>query len=119
MHRSPQNQTAHDRIVLARAGELRTAGNRVWADVYGYLQPPEIFGHIPDVLTNGNSDILSEVETADSYSAQHTQEQLRAFDRAANYRLEVVVPNAVLGDAKRLIEGVWRVTVDEWRTFSG
>jgi len=119
MPRSPQNQTVHDRIVSARAGELRTAGNRVWADVPGYEKPQDVFGHIPDVLTNGRSNILSEVETADSYSTQHTQEQLRAFDRAGNYRLEVVVPQSVLGDAKSLIEGIWRVSVDEWRTFSG
>ena len=115
--RTPQNQSKHDSVVSGRAGELRSEGNRVWADADGYQRPAEVFGYIPDILTNGQSNILSEVETTDSYSDDHTYSQLRAFDKAANYQLEVVVPESVYQAALNLYANVWRISVDSWRTF--
>ena len=115
--RTPQNQSKHDSVVSIRAGQLRSEGNRVWADVDGYQRPAEVFGYIPDIVTNGQSDLLSEVETADSYTDDHTYNQLRAFDRAANYQLEVVVPESVYQAALNLYSNVWRISVDSWRTY--
>ena len=115
--RTPLSQSKHDSVVSGRAGELRSEGNRVWADVSGYLKPAEVFGYIPDIQTNGQSDLLSEVETEDSYSDDHTYNQLRAFDKATNYQLEVVVPKSVYQTALNLYTNVWRISVDSWRTF--
>lgn len=89
----------------------------MWADVDGYQRPAEVFGYVPDILTNGQRDLLSEVETADSYSDDHTYSQLRAFDKAANYQLEVVVPESVYQVALNLYANVWRISVDSWRTY--
>ena len=115
--RTPQNQSKHDSVVSIRAGELRSEGNRVWADVGGYRRPAEVFGYIPDIVTNGQRDLLSEVETADSYSGDHTYNQLRAFDKATNYQLEVVVPESVYQATLNLYTNVWRISVDSWRTY--
>lgn len=115
--RIPPNQSKHDSVVSIRAGELRSEGNRVWADVDGYPKPAEVFGYVPDILTNGQRNLLSEVETEDSYSSDHTYNQLRAFDKAANYQLEVVVPKSVYQAALSLYTNVWRISVDSWRTF--
>lgn len=115
--RSPPNQSKHDSVVSIRAGELGSQGNRVWADVGGYRRPAEVFGYIPDIVTNGQLDLLSEVETADSYLDDHTYSQLRAFDKAANYQLEVVVPESVYQAALNLYANVWRISVDSWRTY--
>lgn len=110
--RTPQSQSKHDSVVSIRAGQLRSEGNRVWADVGGYLKPAEVFGYIPDILTNGQLNLLSEVETADSYSDDHTYNQLRAFDKASNYQLEVVVPESVYQAALNLYANTWRISVD-------
>lgn len=116
MARSPLSQTLHDSVVSGRARELIAEGNRVWADIDGYGYPQSIFGHLPDILTNGNRNLISEVETKETYSSQHTKEQLQAFDSANNYRLEVVVPESVYLSALNLFQS-WGVTVDDWRTF--
>ena len=118
MPRSPLSQSLHDSVVSGRAGQLRSEGNSVWADVAGYVQPQPIYGHIPDVVANGTRNMISEVETAETYSSQHTKEQLQAFDSATNYWLEVVVPESVHYAAKQLIQG-WGISVDYWRTFKG
>ena len=115
--RHPLNQSKHDSVVSLRAGELRSEGNRVWADVNGYQRPAEVFGYVPDILTNGQRNLLSEVETADSYSDDHTYSQLRAFDRAANYQLEMVVHESVYQAALNLYTNIWGISVDSWRTY--
>jgi hypothetical protein len=115
--RTPQSQSKHDSVVSIRAGELRSEGNRVWADVDGYQRPAEVFGYIPDILTNGQRNLLSEVETDDSYSDDHTYSQLRAFDMAANYQLEVFVPESVYQAARNLYANTWGISVDSWRTY--
>jgi hypothetical protein len=115
--RTPPNKSKHDSVVSIRARELLAEGNRVWADADGYQKPAEVFGYIPDIVTNGRRDLLSEVETEDSYSSDHTYNQLRAFDRAVNYQLEVVVPESVYRAALNLYTNVWRISVDSWRTF--
>jgi len=116
--RTHQSQSKHDSVVSIRAGELHSEGNQVWADVYDYQRPAEVFGYIPDILTNGQRNLLSEVETADSYTDDHTYKQLRAFDKAENYQLEVVVPESVYQTALNLYANVWRISVDSWRTYS-
>jgi len=116
--RTPQTQSIHDPMVSVRARELAAEGNRVWADVQGYPQPQAIFGYIPDIIANGTRNLISEVETSDTYSSQHTRDQLKAFDSANNYFLEVVVPKSVLEAAKMLCIG-WGISVDYWRSFNG
>ena len=108
--RTPQTQSKHDSVVSIRARELSSPGNRVWADVGGYLRSNEVFGYIPDIVMNGQLDLISEVETADSFSDDHTYSQLRAFDRAGNYQLEVVVPESVYHAALYLYSNVWGVS---------
>jgi hypothetical protein len=116
--RQPANQQKHDSIVSARAGELLGEGSRVWADVEGYPQPQPVFGYIPDIIANGTRNLISEVETSDSYSSDHTKQQLRAFDLATNYLLEVVVPKSVYEVAVAFCNA-WGISVDCWRTFQG
>lgn len=116
MPRSPLSQSLHDSVVSGRAGKLRGEGNRVWADVVGYVTPPPIYGHIPDIVANGTRNLISEIETAETYSSQHTKEQLQAFDIATNYWLEVVVPESVYSAARQLIQN-WGISVDGWKTF--
>lgn len=115
--RIPPDQSKHDSVVSIRARELSSEGNRVWADVNGYQRPAEVFGYVPDILTNGQRNLLSEVETEDSYLSDHTYNQLRAFDRAVNYQLEVVVPESVYQAALNLYASVWRISVDSWRIY--
>jgi hypothetical protein len=105
-------------MVSVRARELAAEGNRVWADVQGYSQPQTISGYIPDIITNGSRNLISEVETSDSYSSQHTKDQLKAFDAASNYFLEVVVPKSVYESAVAFCSA-WGVSVDSWRTYQG
>ena len=105
-------------MVSARARELAAEGNRVWADVQGYPQPQAILGYIPDIIANGTRNLISEVETSDTYSGQHTRDQLKAFDSANNYFLEVVVPRSVY-EAAVAFCNAWGVSVDSWRTFEG
>ncbi len=118
MPRSPLSQSLHDSIVSIRAKELHGEGNRVWADVAGYITPQQIYGYIPDIVSNGNRNLISEIETAETYSSQHTREQLQAFDSAGNYWLEVLVPESVYYAARQLIQG-WGISVDYWRFFRG
>ena len=102
--RSPQTQSKHDSVVSGRAGELLGEGNRVWADVGGYVQPQLVFGYIPDIIAiKGNQNLISEVEPLDTYSSEHTKDQLKAFDLAENYLLEVVVPKSAFEAA--VVEG--------------
>jgi hypothetical protein len=117
--RSPQKQALHDGVVVARAEQLLKQGHRVAADVNGYPRPPEVLGHIPDIVANGSANLISEVETSDSYSSQHTKDQLQAFDSVPNYLLEVVVPLSVYNTARNLILNVWHISVDSWQTYPG
>jgi hypothetical protein len=78
--------------------------------------PQSVFGYLPDILINGNRNLISEVETRETYSSQHTKEQLQAFDSANNYLLEVVLPETVYPSALNLFQS-WGVTVDYWWTF--
>ncbi len=115
--RTPQSQSRHDSVVSIRARQLHSEGNHVWADVEGYPKPAEVFGYIPDIAANGQRNLLSEVETADSYTDDHTYSQLRAFDKATNYHLEVVVHESVYQAALNLYTNVWGISVDSWKTY--
>lgn len=106
----------HDSVVAARASELARAGERVWADVEGYPKPQLISGYRPDIMANGTQNLISEVETSETYANTHTRHQLAAFASVQNYRLEVIVPESVINDAKRLYPDSWQV---QWRTFRG
>ena len=112
-------ENLHNSIVAARAMELSRAGESVWADVDGYLQPQMVFGHRPDIIANGSQNLICEVETADTYSSTHTRDQLTAFDSVKNYLLEMVVPESVYDAARMLYPVIWRISVDRWRTFKG
>lgn len=115
---TPPNELPHDSVVSIRAGELLGEGHLVWADVPGYAQPRDILGYRPDIIAvNGLRNLISEVETSDSYASDHTYSQLKAFDSAGNYSLEVVVPKSVYDAAVRLYFA-WQISVDSWRTFN-
>jgi hypothetical protein len=114
--RTPQSQSMHDSMVSARARQLVAEGKRVWADVQGYVQPQVVSGYIPDIIATGSGNLISEVETIDTYSSPHTKDQLKAFDSAGNYLLEVVVPRSVYNAAVAYCNA-WGVTVDSWKTF--
>lgn len=117
--RTLQGQALHDSVVVARAEQLLKQGHRVTADVNGYPRPPTVLDHIPDIVANGRTNLISEVETSDSYSSQHTKEQLQAFDSVPNYLLEVVVPESVYQAARNLMLNSWRISVDSWQTYPG
>jgi len=117
--RTIQGQALHDSVVVARAEQFLKQGHRVAADVNGYPRPPEVLGHIPDIVANGRTNLISEVETSDSYSSQHTKDQLQAFGSVPNYLLEVVVPLSVYNTARNLILNVWHISVDSWQTYPG
>jgi len=116
--RTPRSQSIHDSMVSARARELAAEGDRIWADVQGYPQPQAVFGYIPDIIANGSRPLISEVETSDTYSSSHTRDQLKVFDSAGNYFLEVVVPKSVYNAAVAFYNA-WGISVDFWRTFEG
>lgn len=116
--RSPLKQQLHDNIVSIRARELQASGSRVWADVFGFPQPQLVFSYRPDIISiNGFKNLISEVETTDTFSSEHTHNQLKAFDQAKNFFLEVVVPESVYDSARRLYTFTWRISVDSWLTF--
>jgi len=93
------DQAAHDTLVRRTAAAMRAAGiHDVQADVAGYVTPTKIVwvatqkGHVPDLLS---AHEIVEVETADSISSPHTEEQCRLFAAYASQhrkRFTVVVP---------------------------
>ena len=105
----------HDSVVAIRASELVRAGARVCADVEGYPQPPLIAGYRPDIVAYGIRNLISEIETSESWSSSHTQEQLAAFASVPNYQLEVVVPESVYYNALIFYPVSWQI---QWRIFS-
>lgn len=82
-HRSPEDQEAHDKGVLATASELNKNGWDVRADHlqgHGYDKPPEVGGHVPDVYaTKRGGTRIVEIET----SPDDDREQHEAFRRSA------------------------------------
>lgn len=80
--RSQEQQTAHDKGVLAEARELERDGWNVRADVTEeeFEQPPEVGGHRPDVYaTKRGGTRIVEIETdLDDDHDQHS-----AFRRSA------------------------------------
>ena len=115
--RTPEGQSKHDSVVAQRARELTIEGDRVCADVEGFQKPTEILGYVPDIVATGQSNLLVEVETADSFSDPRTQRQLQAFDHVPNYRLEILIPESIYFSAISLYMTNWGITVDSWRTY--
>ena len=121
-----QNQSHHDQMVKYVHGFLVGENyTDVRADLEGYNRPELIYwkstkkGHKPDVTAakNGTQNLF-EIETADSISDQHTEDQWTLF--AANAKqhgkiFTVVVPDDSQASAnQRLIElgiqaQVWKI----------
>lgn len=87
--RTPQGQSAHDRMVAEAIRTLREKGYKgIKADhLPNHTQPDTInwkgaqSGHIPDITAEGTeSSLVLEVETADSIRTTHTQDQWKLFD---------------------------------------
>ena len=109
------NQLSHDNMVRKAVKHLESENFRdIRADLAGYKQPEKItwkntgLGHIPDLSAqNGNIKIF-EVETVDSISDSHTEDQWTLFSAyAKKFGAEfwVVVPTGHKLDADlRLIQ---------------
>lgn len=117
-------QSEHDSMVANVAAQLRQIGRtNIRADLSGFPQPEKIIwsstgsGHIPDVTSWSGQLEIFEIETADSISDSHTQDQWRLFDAYAKQhgaRFTVVIPKgngykarqqaAVIGVAPQIVE---------------
>ncbi|MBU4501185.1 MAG: hypothetical protein KKA79_01220 [Nanoarchaeota archaeon] len=97
------SQTTHDQMVIDVYNHLLSKGySDVRADLDGLSQPTRIYweetkkGHIPDLTGNKNgTNCLFEVETEDSISDQHTEDQWNLFSANAKQHDKafiVVVP---------------------------
>jgi hypothetical protein len=109
------NQLSHDNMVRKAFNHLQSENFRdIRVDLTGYKQPEKItwkktgLGHIPDLSAqNGNLNIF-EVETVDSISDSHTEDQwtlFSAFAKQNRAEFWVVVPSGHKADANsRLIQ---------------
>ena len=80
--RSPKDQSKHDKAVEASARYYKQQGYKVQADLHGHDQPKTINNRRPDVrATKGGKEVIVEVETPDSLSADKAQHS--AFQKYA------------------------------------
>lgn len=116
MVRQPQAQGLHDTMVKDQAFYWRGQNAEVWADLPGWNRPPEIRGHVPDVISRGLfglNVVITEVETCESLNTGHTKAQWKAFSGASAAAFHVVVPQSCLRAAQRLAS-IWGIRVDKW-----
>ncbi len=108
--------TVHDELVHALVRRYEKDGYSVQADDIGYPNgaPALINGHYPDVIAVmvGHTRI-AEAETAESIYSSHTRDQWRAFSSELGADFEVIVPKAILEDAK-VQAWTWGIRVDHW-----
>lgn len=79
--RTKEGQEKHDKGVAQNALAVVKAGYRVvYADLPGYSKPPLVGSYVPDVYgKKGFTEIIIEVETADTINTPHTKLQLATF----------------------------------------
>ena len=85
------SQQNHDAMVLNAARFLTSKGYRnVKADLPGATAPDRIFwkstnsGHTPDITAENGRLMIVEVETSDSISDAHTEDQWKLFSAFVN-----------------------------------
>jgi hypothetical protein len=78
--RLKENQEQHDMGVVYYVNFLSKKGFLVYADLPSMIKPKQIGDYIPDIYaTNGNEEIIIEVETMDSVSSSHARGQNLTF----------------------------------------
>ena len=119
--RTSQEKSNHEQLIKAmiRHLEEKEKFNSIRADLPGSQFPmPEIIeGHIPDIVALKISETcIVEAETCDTISHPHTEEQWRAFAKAAsrpNTSFRIIVPNACEQKARERV-GELGITASIW-----
>ncbi len=117
--RTSQGQSEHDNLIRKQVVSYRQNGYcQIKADHISHPDgaPLQVYGHIPDLaaVDGHNRPVFCEVETTDTLGLSHTQDQLRAFRRAANDvggSLHLVVPTAAYDYALRVLSS-WNLAVE-------
>ncbi|MFQ5871069.1 MAG: hypothetical protein ACE5IB_02765 [Candidatus Geothermarchaeales archaeon] len=116
--RSQEEQALH-RTLVGMVVEVRESrGWFVKAELDGWVKPPEIGGHVPDVWAEKTGAVMVvEVETCDTIHLVETKEQYRAFYRYAmptperkNREFRIYTPKACYEEALKQAE--------EWKVIS-
>lgn len=93
-NREPKSQSEHNRVVKFIAEKLHSDEFQVTADhvFWPYGRPNIIRGHRPDIIAVKNSaKIIIEVETIDSFTDQHSIDQLISFSKGG-IETHVIIP---------------------------
>ncbi len=80
--REDQEELVHVEVIQKLADGLLKLNYDVRADHIDWFNgpPPNINGHIPDVLATGEDEkFIIEVETASTYFEEYTQKELKSF----------------------------------------
>lgn len=95
--RLKENQEQHDMGVAYYANLLSNKEFLIYADLPGMIKPGKIGDYVPDIYaTNGNEEIIIEVETMDSVDSSHAMGQNLAFsiwatmDRNRKYEQKII-----------------------------
>lgn len=118
------NESVHEALVKWLADSLPSRGfGQIRADLPGRVQPETIRwkgasdGHIPDASARlSGREYIFEVETADTISIQHTQDQWTLFDAYAKHNsaiFVVVVPKGSEAAATQQLKA-WGLTAQVW-----
>lgn len=110
-----QSEADHNRLVKAAAEHLRRDGGfrNIKAHVGGYPMPAKITwtetsrGHVPDLTADGDARVVVEVETSDSVSHSHTQDQWKLFSayaRQHDAKFWVAVPTSSKAAAQQRLQ---------------
>jgi len=119
--RPPKEHSWHNGAIRLIADKLKSQGFQVWADVNGYEQPPEIHGHIPDLIAIKRTAVgierhIVEVETCSSCTdSSHTKDQYEAFSRFDG-KFTVVVPENCIALCK-LAAQRWNIRIGGWEAL--
>jgi len=93
----------HNKIILITATNLLNSGYYVLADHVNWSAgaPPKIFKHTPDIYAyRGESKLIVEVETRDSFNSGHALSQIKSFNSAAeklNGICYLILPQVSIG----------------------
>jgi hypothetical protein len=76
-------------------------------------------GHMPDLYAiKSSSRIITEVETCDTISTDHTRDQYSAFSRVPLTEFHVKTPASCVSIAQAYAS-LWKIRVDKWWTEAG
>lgn len=119
------NRSVHDQMVGSLVTHLSNNGFvNIQADFFGYNQPEAIWWennpnakYIPDAVAEQNGVLhIFEVETEDSITSKHTEEQWKLFSAHArnnNGKFVAVVPSSAKADAEQQINNL-NITGEVW-----